>query len=201
MTETLWADRSPFTQREVQIKDDETGKQENASKQSNRDTRQKTLSRSGVCVSVRGRLVPEASSSPANPSWEFCSPALPVEPLLPYSVICTSTIPETPITWILIWACSVIMRSFPLSRGLAGVYWRWRESIFGTQKRRRTTKLFYWRLPWIMYLIMCSAKGSLKRWSSRGTSLSRGSNGETLAGCFDIYLHCHLGVHLRWSQL
>lgn len=150
-----------------------------------RDTRQKTLLGSWVCWSVRGRLVPEALSLPPNPSWEFCSPPLPVKPLLPYSVICTSTIPETPITWILIWACSVIMHMLPLTRGLAGVHWWWRESIFGTQKRRRTTKLFYWHLPWIMHLIMCSAKDTLKLWSFSRNFLVLRRQWEALTDCWE----------------
>lgn len=54
-----------------------TGGCHKGGQQSNRETKQKTLSHSWVCVSVHGRLVPEASSLPANPSWEFCSPNCP----------------------------------------------------------------------------------------------------------------------------
>lgn len=51
-----------------------TGDCHKRGQQGNRETRQKTPFCSWVCLSVHGRLVPEASSSPANPSWELCSP-------------------------------------------------------------------------------------------------------------------------------
>lgn len=42
---------------------------------SNRESRQKTLLCAWVRARVRGRLVPQASSSPTNPSWELYSPS------------------------------------------------------------------------------------------------------------------------------
>lgn len=62
--------RRPDERRKAHTRDCRTRRQE-----SNRESRQKTLSRFWVSACVRGRLVPQASSSPTNPSWELYSPS------------------------------------------------------------------------------------------------------------------------------
>lgn len=128
-----WAHR-PSWQVE-QMKDDRrTGGRQRGRQHSDRESVRKMVGCCRACVSVHWRLAPKSSSLirldgsahpclPPNLSTIHATP--------PPSVACTPR--KHPITWLLIWGCTVIAAGCAPSLGLAGVYWLGAESIFGAE--------------------------------------------------------------------